>query len=77
MNIDAVIQHELSISHPVRIEAHKHTDALTNRAPLWHEALEIKYFFSSGTKLVIGDELFQAHKGDVFIISPLMPHSTQ
>ena len=77
MNIDAVIQHELSISHPVRIEPHKHTDALTNRAPLWHEALEIKYFFSSGTKLVIGDELFQAHKGDVFIISPLMPHSTE
>lgn len=77
MNIDSKIQQELSISHPVSIVQHKHTDALTNRTPLWHEALEIKYFFSSGTKLVIGNELFQARKGDIFIISPMMPHSTE
>ena len=77
MKIDSKIQQELSISHPVSVTRHKHTDASTNRAPLWHEALEIKYFFSSGTKLVIGDELFQAHRGDIFVISPMMPHSTE
>ena len=66
----------LSDACPLSFKAHKHTDASQNVVHLWHEALEIKRFFSAGTKLIIGDEVFFSEVGDVFVISPLIPHST-
>ena len=55
---------------------HRHADATTNAIPQWHEALEIKLFYTSGTTLVIGDEVFLASAGDVFVIDPCVSHST-
>lgn len=55
---------------------HKHADTVTNTLPRWHESLEVKLFYTSGTTLIIGDEVFLAHAGDVFVIDPYVTHST-
>lgn len=60
----------------VTVTAHKHTDKNTDDSPLWHEALEIKRFFTGGTSLVIGDAYYRSEPGDIYVINPLVPHST-
>ena len=56
--------------------AHKHADPTTNAIPRWHEALEIKLFYTGGTTINIGDEVFLSRPGDVYLINPCVTHST-
>ena len=60
----------------LHILPHRSADATSNNRSQWHEALEIKLFYSGGTTLVIGDELFLSQPGDIFVINSCTPHST-
>ncbi len=43
---------------------------------VFHEALEIKYFYEGGSTLVVDTETIEAGAGDVIIINPYEFHST-
>ncbi len=60
----------------LHILPHRSADATSNNHSQWHEALEIKLFYSGGTTLAIGDELFLSQPGDIFVINSCTPHST-
>ena len=46
-------------------------------AALWHEELEIKYYFNGGSSLMIGNRYYVSEPGDVYIINPCEPHSSE
>lgn len=60
---------------PVFIIPHKKLKT-NDKITLWHEQIEIKLFYSSGTELVIGNRIYVSEKGDIFVINSCEPHST-
>lgn len=56
---------------------HKQPRPGSGTAALWHEELEIKYYFNAGSILMIGNHYYETFPGDVFIINPCEPHSSE
>ena len=68
-----------NISSPIILE-YKKTQLPTNKQlniPLWHEALEIKYFLNGGAEINCGSNCFLTETGDLVIINPFEYHSTR
>ena len=46
-----------------------------NSPKSFHEEIEIKYYYETAAKLVIGNEIFEAQPGDIAIINPYEFHA--
>lgn len=56
--------------------ATKQTSFLTPTEKMFHEEVEIKYFYEGTSTLMIGSDTVTAHAGDIVIVNPFEFHAT-
>lgn len=59
------------------IVAHKSVVGTVHDVLMWHEQLELKLFYSAGTQLVIGNQVYYSQVGDIYVVNSCEPHSTR
>lgn len=61
----------------VEIVGHKDAHGTVHDVLMWHEQLEIKLFYSAGTQLVIGNQVYYSQVGDIYVVNSCEPHTTK
>ncbi|MBR6737739.1 MAG: helix-turn-helix transcriptional regulator [Clostridia bacterium] len=48
---------------------------VSNFPKSFHEEIEIKYYYETGSKIMIGNDIYNADKGDIIVINPYEIHA--
>lgn len=61
----------------VSLGVHKDVRGTVHDVLMWHEQLELKLFYSAGTQLVIGNQVYYSQVGDIYVVNSCEPHSSK